>query len=367
VQHVKGHQDKVAPVGTLSLPAQLNCEADALATNALLAIAAPLPPQSPVFPSAVCQLDVADATVSRKIQASLRYSAMELEMSQYLMDRNDWDDETYESVCWPAFSSARFSTTNSRFVPKYSHRHLPVGAKANRNDSKYSPCCPACSAPLETNEHFLLCKAPSRLQWRWQFLAALETELTRLYTSHTLITFLKETLDRLLDGKLISCTGTFHEIAKSQNRIGWMTIFRGFWSQKWLDAHIAHVKAVPLRDPKAHNQRQKHQDRWLNQVSSFVMRQCHELWLLRNTERHGLTPVEKAAALRTTAERELAILYSCCDDCKPRHRHLFFPTLVEHNRQTLTEIRNWISMHKSIIRISCVRHCDAQPPQIAVT
>jgi hypothetical protein len=43
VQHVKGHQDKEAPVATLPLPAQLNCEADALATAALIVIAAPIP------------------------------------------------------------------------------------------------------------------------------------------------------------------------------------------------------------------------------------------------------------------------------------------------------------------------------------
>jgi hypothetical protein len=182
-----------------------------------------------------------------------------------------------------------------------------------------------------------------------------------------MITFMKETLDRLLDGKIISSTGTFSEIAVSQKRIGWMTIFRGFWSQKWLDAHIAHVKAVPLQDPKAHEQRNKHQDRWLNQVSSFVMQQCHKLWLLRNNERHGVTPVEKAAALRTTVERELALLYSRRDDCEPHHRHLFFPSIAEHQRQALNEIRNWISMHTSIIRFSCARHHEALPSTVAVT
>jgi hypothetical protein len=261
-------------------------------------------------------------------------------MSQYLTQRNKWDDNTYASVCWPAFSSARFSTPNSRFVPKYSHRHLPVGDKANRNDSKYSPCCRACSAPLEANEHFLLCAAPSRLQWRHKFLVLLEREVTRLYTSPAMTTFLKETIDRLLDGKIISCYGTFQEITASQNRIGWMTIFRGFWSHKWLDVHIAHVQAVPLRDQQDQEKRQKHQDRWLTTVSRFVMRQCHQLWKLRNNERHGVTPVEKSAALRITAERELAKLYDRHDYCEPRHRDLFFSTLVEHTRQNLLEIRN---------------------------
>jgi hypothetical protein len=146
-----------------------------------------------------------------------------------------------------------------------------------------------------------------------------------------------------------------------------MALFRGYWSHKWLDAHLLHVSEVPLRDQKDQERRQKQQDRWLNKVSSFVMRQCHKLWLLRNNERHGVTPAEKVAALRITAERELARLYDRRDDCEPRHRLLFFNTLAEHQRQNLNEIRNWISMHSSIIRISCERHRDAPHLQPEVT
>jgi hypothetical protein len=182
-----------------------------------------------------------------------------------------------------------------------------------------------------------------------------------------MIMFLKHTIDRFLDGNIFSCTGMFHEIAASQNRIGWMSLFRGFWSNKWLQAYLAHVRAVPLQDPKDQETRQKHQDRWLNTVARFVMRKCHHLWKLRNDEHHGVTPGEIATAFRTTAERELAKLYDRREDCKPRHRSLFFSTLEDHKRQTLSEIRNWISMHSSIIRSSCERHLVALIPQIAGT
>jgi hypothetical protein len=57
IQHVKGHQYEDAPVHTLPLPAQLNCEADALATESLDAIPEPIP-IVPVYPSSVYQLDV---------------------------------------------------------------------------------------------------------------------------------------------------------------------------------------------------------------------------------------------------------------------------------------------------------------------
>jgi hypothetical protein len=182
-----------------------------------------------------------------------------------------------------------------------------------------------------------------------------------------MIMFLKDTLDRLLDGNIIPCTGMFHEIAACQNRIGWMSLFRGFWSNKWLEAHLVHVSAVPLQDPKDQETHQKHQDRWIKTVARFVMRKCHQLWKLRKDERHGVTPGEKVTALRTTAERELAKLYDQRDECEPRHRSLFVPTLEDHNRQTLSEIRNWISMHSSIIRISCERHLEALISQIAGT
>jgi hypothetical protein len=175
-----------------------------------------------------------------------------------------------------------------------------------------------------------------------------------------MITFLKESVDRLLDGKIISSTGTFQAIALSQNRIGWMSIFRGFWSHEWLDAHITHVRSVPLRDQKAQETRNKNQDCWLNSVSRFVMRKCHQLWKLRNNQHHGVTPLEKASALRITAKRELAHLCAHRADCKPRHRNLVFTTLAAHNCQPLSEIRNWISMHSSIIRISCQRHLESQ-------
>jgi hypothetical protein len=82
VKHVKGYQDRDAPVASLSLPAQLNCKADALATAALAEIVSPLP-QTPVFPSAIYQLDVSNATIFRKIQAALRYSATEPIMMTY--------------------------------------------------------------------------------------------------------------------------------------------------------------------------------------------------------------------------------------------------------------------------------------------
>jgi hypothetical protein len=193
VQHVKGHQDKEAPVPTLPLPAQLNCEADSLATEALIAIPSPIS-QCLVFPSAVCQLDVSMGTVTRKVQSSLRFRRCRRPSPNTSRTATTG---TMRPICpsvglrsaRPGFRPPIPDLFQNSATTTSPLGHLPVGEKANRNDSKYSPSRPACFAPLETNEHFLLCTATSRVHWRQKFLSSLENELTRLHTAPTMITF----------------------------------------------------------------------------------------------------------------------------------------------------------------------------------
>jgi hypothetical protein len=291
VKHVDGHQDDNNLVHLLLLPAQLNCEADALATAALELIPSPIP-IVPVFPSAVCQLDVRDSTITRRHVSALRWAATTPAMIDYLCERNDWTPEAYASVCWSSFSTARHTSVGPRFVPKFCHRHLPVGVKAHQNASKYPPACPACGDPQETNDHFLLCAAPSRLLWRTQFLAAFDHELCRLKTDTVLINFMKMTFASILERRPVEPPPTFVETAASQASIGWMQLFRGFWSQSWLSTHQSLILLRPGRTPKEQTERLKRQDQWLASVASFVMRQAHQLWILRNNERHGVTPAE---------------------------------------------------------------------------
>jgi hypothetical protein len=184
-----------------------------------------------------------------------------------------------------------------RFVPKFCHRHLPVGIKAHRNDPKYSPSCPACGDPLETNSQFLLCSAPSRLAWRKQFLTSLEKELRRLQTSAPLILFLVSVFHSLLEGIPVPPTERFAAIVDNQASIGWMALFRGYWSSEWLVAHQNLVLTSPVLNEAKQKERYKKQEQWLGKVASLVMRQVHTLWILRNNERHGVTPAEKESRL----------------------------------------------------------------------
>jgi hypothetical protein len=218
-------------------------------------------------------------------------------MEEYLLEHNQWDQSQFDAICWPAFTSASNNTVSPRFVPKYCHRHLLVGVKVHQNDPKYSPSCPACGDPTETNGHFLLCSAPSRLAWRKQFITSLEKELRCLQTEAPLSHFLSTVFTSLLEGQPVPPMAGFEAISASQALIGWMAILRGYWSSEWLVAHQALVLSSPVLNEAKQKERYKKQEQWLGKVVSLVMRQVHKLWILRNNERHGVTPAEKESQL----------------------------------------------------------------------
>jgi hypothetical protein len=112
--------------------------------------------------------------------------------------------------------------------------------------------------------------------------------------------------------------------------------------------------------------RYKQQYQWLGKVVGFVMRQVHQLWMLRNNERHGVTPAEKETRLRITVERELDQVYASRALCEPCHQAIFYNDINIHKQQPLLALRNWLSMYTVLIQISCKRRLEAEL-EMAVT
>jgi hypothetical protein len=158
----------------------------------------------------------------------------------------------------------------------------------------------------------------------------------------------------------------FADIMATQAAIGWMALFRGYWSTAWLVAHQHLVLTSPVLNETDQQSRFKHQDQWLGKVASFVMRQVHQLWMLRNNEQHGVTPAEKETRLRITVERALDLVYASRELCEPCHQAIFYADIALHKQQPLLDLRNWLSMYTVLIKISCKRRQDAVL-QVAVT
>jgi hypothetical protein len=71
INHVKGHQDNKIPYTSLPLPAQLNVDADSLATNELCD-RPNLIHHVPLFPDSKVQLLLSGKSVTRNLSGAIR-------------------------------------------------------------------------------------------------------------------------------------------------------------------------------------------------------------------------------------------------------------------------------------------------------
>jgi hypothetical protein len=231
--HVKSHQDDDGPVAGLTLEAQLNVQADTLATAALKD--ALTYSKVALFPTAKCQLLLAGKSITRKIPQAIRYQAGLENIQTYLMERNKWNQATFHEIAWEAHGKAHaHHRTHQNYLIKLCHPYLPTGRTLHRRNRKYpSRWCPGCNATDETHEHYIGCDAASRIKWRLELLAAIKKQMTVTKTPELLQDLLIDVLDRALAGRPISVSGPCESILCSQERIGWHAMLHGYWSVEW--------------------------------------------------------------------------------------------------------------------------------------
>jgi hypothetical protein len=97
VHHTKGHQDCTRDVTTLSLPTQLNVEADGLATDFNAPLTIPLP-EIPFDPMTKIQLAVGRKTVTSHLQSHVRYQLHFQPLADLIRLRYKWTWSVYRSV-----------------------------------------------------------------------------------------------------------------------------------------------------------------------------------------------------------------------------------------------------------------------------
>jgi hypothetical protein len=151
-RHVKVHQDDERDYVDLTRPEQLSALANHCGTAALI------------------DLRAAGDITSRE-KRTLRTELPEYERA-CLQKRNDWSDEVYDSINWPAYRSAtaQFTTIVATFVVKLSHGWLPIGVHERRRSASNN-LCPQCNES-ETVPHLYSCQL--RAAWRHRFLIHLQ-------------------------------------------------------------------------------------------------------------------------------------------------------------------------------------------------
>jgi hypothetical protein len=176
VHHVKGHQDRTREVSTLSLPAQLNVEADGLATEFNAPLTSPLL-EIPFDPMTKIQLVVGHKTVTSHLRSHIRYQLHLQPLADLIQLRYKWTSPVSRSIDFKSGGLVYRSVYAHRTsATKFIHEQLATGSRLSKRASNlYEVRCYWCGAASETSLHILVCASESGLQWQQSLYSSLRT------------------------------------------------------------------------------------------------------------------------------------------------------------------------------------------------
>jgi hypothetical protein len=255
--HVRGHQDKTILYKDLPLMAQLNVDADVLASQYM--VSHPFTTSNvPRLTHNLCQLELSQGSINGRYPNTLRHAALQGDLWDHLKARNDWTESTIVSTNWKAFEQAyaRGPFFKHRVtLVKHFNGISPTGKIAHRNDSSHPAGCPSCDCPVKEEDHVVLCPSPSRRQWRSSFISGLQQLLdkptmdSQLALSHilrhgTMLWFRHE----FYDPNTVS--PRYCRLVHEQNAIGWNQLFHGRLTKEWQRHQDCHLRSKKTPTPK---------------------------------------------------------------------------------------------------------------------
>jgi hypothetical protein len=348
ISHVKGHQDDELEYADLPLPAQLNVDADVLATHELSEY-----PTScehvPLLPSAQVQLSIAGRTITRKLAPSIRRQYGLRLLKSYMPGRFHWNNATIESVDWEAFSCAFRSAHKRRiFSFKLCFWLLPTGETLQKRSSRFDPHCSACGHILETNDHMFQCPSITHRKWQSNLLSTTRKRAEKAKTDPRLTHILLAGLRSYFDAEAPPAVEfekypqPFLDLIAIQTRIGWGHCLRGRWSSEWaaLQQDYMFCKYPSIKFDSA---------AWYRKLINPLLSDCHTLWMLRNGERHGTEKTQKRVKRLEQLERDLIEIYRYKHQVLASDRDIFDTPVSEMITMSPTEISKWIVSRRPII------------------
>ena len=247
--HVLGHQDNDLAYQDLPLAAQMNTQADALATMELDEYATPFH-HVPFNPESRVMLSINGTAVTRRLETTIRTHARLPSLILYYKDRLNWDDRTFHAVDWDVFGGVYSKMRKRRnFITKFCTYHLPTGDRLHQRDPKYDDRCPTCHSPTETDDHILQCPSPARRAWRSDLIKTLLDPLSS-FLDPVLLDILREGLLQFFRASCIDPTDysqRYQPLLTQQKVIGWNNLLRGKFSEEWRylqeqHCHRHHIK-----------------------------------------------------------------------------------------------------------------------------
>jgi hypothetical protein len=84
----------------------------------------------------------------------------------------------------------------------------------------------------------------------------LRRQLATLKTADNLQERIIHCIDSAIDDRTISTDGPFSAALESQERIGWLSMIRGYWSQEWQQA-FERTYPTPVEETRKHKNKRE--------------------------------------------------------------------------------------------------------------
>jgi hypothetical protein len=268
------------------------------------------------------------------------------EIDKYYSTKYNWDQQTINQIMWKQHGKALTSLPKrmGKTIIQFNHEWLPVNTSYSTNATGTGRLCPFCSTCEEDQNQFLQCNHPT-LTAQWTKAGRnIKTKITAYDKEihHHLILLLSLAVTEWRTTPVPSTppflAPQFHQLFRSQSKIGWNHILEGRFSKQWRH-HMRPYRERALQ--------------WVTFTIKTIWYQVYSVWKIRCQIQHGTTVDEKT---------KRALLY-----LTPKvHEQYMFETTVEYMFETTVEdillqpigtIKTWV--HKVTLRIKNI-HAQAK-------
>lgn len=135
----------------------------------------------------------------------------------------------------------------------------------------------------------------------------------------------------------------YRRIITSQNRIGWVELFRGQFSIAWSNAQSEYYRKSQSKHTGTF---------WTTAIINHIWGQWEHLWELRNEAQHGRDRSHRHAIRKKVALEKLRYIYERKDQYLPLDRDILLDSVEEHATKPLYVIENWIALNWEVLMAS---------------
>ena len=348
--HVKGHQNDHAEIHKLSYEARLNIKADILATKAW---------QKHKkghdfihYPASQCSLTVRKEAITRNYRPYMRTLTSSIHTREYLTRKFQWTSAECENIDWYSHGTAIKSLTSSqkRFVKKFIINWLPVNKTMFERGKSPTENCTRCNLEIETERHFLTCKANSHTTDH------LQSQLRQTLHKHKIDPNLRRAIYQGINyatevvpgpndkGRNIEIPEDYTSLIQAQNDIGWYQLWYGRWAMEWDYYQRRYAKSM-AKDP---TQEPTGEPKWIRAINLVLWKHNHLRWVERCSYQFGNN--QDSTYRRDHLLDQLRSLYKNKDRLLQRYHHIFDTSLTEWNNKTTNQIHEWIIKNGPVIK-----------------